>query len=474
MLRLLSGHVIDVLRTLPAESVHTICTSPPYWGLRDYKTEPVIWGGDPGCEHEWGPEVILSGPAQIQGKTSQRAGSSNIMEQQARGRSRGSTCSRCGAWRGSLGGESLHDCLSWARGEDPCPVCYVCHLRAVWRELWRVLRKDGTCWLVIGDSQASGGRTSYDSDAKSLARGGVFRPGCGRANGLVDERGQRNRDGAPTAPGLKPKDMAGIPWRVALALQHDGWYLRRDIVWAKPNPMPESVTDRCTRSHELVLHFSRGERYYYDRDGIAEESLRAGKRPGGNRKVDASRRDSGRDMSIPVALTRNLRDVWTIATVPYKGAHFAVFPPRLVEPCIKAGTSEAGCCPRCGAPWTRITERETRNLSNAARAGTEIEGKGHPTSQVREDHDIRNGPTPLVRSLGWRQACQCPAQDPIPCTVLDPFCGSGTAGAVALALGRSFVGIELNPDYLALARRRIAESVQRSHKEKPCPSATKP
>lgn len=509
MLKLLCGNVIDVLRTLPDGSVHCVVTSPPYWGLRDYKTEPVVWGaGD--CEHDWVTETVVRenryGLGLRDSPASTRGGAVKIAEVGWQQIERG-LCSKCGAWRGSLGGEPLHDCLAWARSEDPCPICYVCHLRVVWRELWRVLRKDGTCFLVIGDSQSSGSRTSYDHDPKLPERQGGRRS---PTNGM----------------GLKPKDMACVPWRVALALQHDGWYLRRDIVWAKPNPMPESVTDRTTRSHECVLHLARSERYYYDREAVLEpsvtqdprrsytsagawdldgrpESRRHGGKPrdqlpvcykgsafdrgktaehqleraqqGGRRAlvIADDRKDlptdihsrhrspipGGQSLQAEPTMGRNLRDVWTIATVPFKGAHFAVFPPKLVEPCIKAGTSERGCCPQCGASWTRITERETRNLSNAAKAGTEIEGKGHPTDQVREGHDIRNGPTPLVRSLGWRQSCQCSAHESIPCTVLDPFTGSGTVGAVALPLSRSFIGIDLNPDYIALARRRIAGAI---------------
>jgi site-specific DNA-methyltransferase (adenine-specific)/site-specific DNA-methyltransferase (cytosine-N4-specific) len=214
---------------------------------------------------------------------------------------------------------------------------YVASLISVFREVRRVLRPSGTLWLNIGDSYTSGGRTWRDADKKNPARGMTYR--------------------APTPAGLKPKDLIGIPWKLAFALQADGWYLRSDIIWSKPNPQPESVKDRPTRAHEYVFLLSKSERYFYDADAVKEPAV------------------DGRSK-------RARRSVWTIQSEPLREAHFATFPPKLVEPCVLASTKRGE-------------------------------------------------------------------------VVLDPFFGSGTVGVVAEALGRSYVGIELNEDYADIARRRL-------------------
>jgi DNA modification methylase len=259
---------------------------------------------------------------------------------------------------------------------------------AVFREVRRVLRDDGTLWLNLGDSYAAQ-RSGSVMPAETLAGG---------QNGWMPDGTRTNRDRhdgySPSrnaaAIGLKHKDLVGIPWRVAFALQADGWYLRSDIIWSKPNPMPESVTDRPTKAHEYVFLLSKAAAYYYDADAISEQSIHAGRlvRYDGSQK-NCSAGDSVNDRATLIASdrtvtpTRNRRTVWTIATQPYPDAHFATYPEKLVEPCVLAG------CPVGG-------------------------------------------------------------------TVLDPFTGSGTTGAVACRLGRNFVGVELNPEYAAMAERRIA------------------
>lgn len=215
---------------------------------------------------------------------------------------------------------------------------YISNLVSVFEEVFRVLKTDGTFWLNIGDSYTSGGRTWRDSDKKNKGRGMSYR--------------------APTPNGLKPKDLIGVPWRVAFALQAAGWHLRSDVIWHKPNCQPESVKDRPTRSHEYLFLFSKSEKYYYDFEAIIEPTT---ERNG----------------------SKNRRTVWSINTVPCKEAHFAVFPPSLVKPCILAGSKE----------------------------------------------------------------------DSI---VLDPFFGSGTVGEVCIENGRRCVGIELNPEYTKIARKRIS------------------
>lgn len=220
-------------------------------------------------------------------------------------------------------------------GLEPTPDAYVANLVSVFREVRRVCRPDATVWLVIGDSY-SGNST------------GGFRPGAGRADGVVDNRNQRNRNGNGCPDGLKPKDLIGIPWRAAFALQADGWWLRSDIIWAKNNPMPESVTDRPTRSHEYIFLLTKSARYWYDAVAIAEASTY----PGDNRAlrtdtrkaVDPMCADNGSRARTgnPTGPTRNARSVWTIATQPTPLAHFATYPQELAKRCILAGCPSGG------------------------------------------------------------------------------------------------------------------------------------
>jgi len=269
----------------------------------------------------------------------------------------------------------------------------------VFREVRRVLKRDGTLWLNLGDSYAAkaNGRPAEEvvgddrtfRDKPFSTVGPVARPGWDAHGGLVGMAAARNRNGIAgfDAGNLKPKDMCGVPWRVAFALQEDGWWLRQDIIWAKPNPMPESVTDRCTKAHEYLFLLAKSERYYYDQGAIAESAIRAGDIPLGSHKHmngDFGRYAQGLEKHalLPVNLMRNKRSVWEIATAPFLEAHFATFPPALVEPCILAG------CPKGG-------------------------------------------------------------------TVLDPFGGAGTVGLVADRLERNAVLIELNPKYNEMATRRI-------------------
>lgn len=217
-------------------------------------------------------------------------------------------------------------------GLEQTPEQYIAAMVEVFRCVRDVLADDGTLWLNIGDSYAGGSKT------------GEKRPGSGRADGVVDERGQRNRNGVGLVQGCKPKDLIGIPWMLAFALRADGWYLRQDIIWHKPNPMPESVRDRCTKAHEYIFLLSKSERYFFDSEAMKETAVRAGDLPGGKgHYIQHSAGGHNKDgLSAcgqkPVAETRNRRSVWTVATRPYKGAHFATFPPALIEPCILAGS----------------------------------------------------------------------------------------------------------------------------------------
>jgi DNA modification methylase len=264
-------------------------------------------------------------------------------------------------------------------GLESTPEAYVARMAEVFREVRRVLRDDGTCWLNLGDSYNAyngnrGSSTSFQAATEEA------NPSFPAGHGL-------------SCKSLKNKDLCGIPWRVAFALQADGWWLRQDIIWHKPNPMPESVRDRCTKAHEYVFLLTKSERYFYDAAAVSEEGAWCGKQLGivRGRKIRAEsmgRKPSGNEVpgaDATAPARRNRRSVWTITTKPYSGAHFAVMPPDLVEPCIKAGCPEGG-------------------------------------------------------------------------TVLDPFAGSGTTLAVAAELGRNAIGCELNPEYIALAERRIKDA----------------
>ncbi len=220
--------------------------------------------------------------------------------------SRRSACTKCGAWRGCLGLEPTID-------------RYIEHLVAVFREVRRVLRKDGTVWLNLGDSYTSGGRIGHGH------RIGVKQQ---TNKGCLPLQHHR----PPQPVNLKPKDLCGIPWRVVLALQSEGWWLRSDIVWQESNALPESVRDRVTRIHEYVFLLTKSARYFFDQEAVREPQDTLGRRHEG--------RSGGRD----------IRSVWTISTQPYREAHFATFPEKLVTPCVKAGAGEKGCCPKCGSP----------------------------------------------------------------------------------------------------------------------------
>ena len=208
-------------------------------------------------------------------------------------------------------------------GLEETPEAFVESLVNVFREVKRVLADDGTLWLNLGDSYAGSGRGP-----------------AGNLGSKNNERHMEDKHSCLTPKGLKPKDLIGIPWRVALALQADGWYLRQDIIWSKPNPMPESVTDRCTKAHEYIFLLSKSPKYFYDADAISEPAIYAGDDRGS--RTDSRRGTECNSMSGKTGETRNKRSVWEVTTKPYSGAHFATFPPDLIKPCILAGCPAGG------------------------------------------------------------------------------------------------------------------------------------
>ena len=362
-IKVLNGNCLDVLSELPEQSVNTCITSPPYYGLRDYQT--AEWkGGDENCEHTISHY------------------SDNLKPEVDRPfRGNRSACIKCGAIRKDS-----------QLGLEETPEEYVENIVAVFREVRKVLRDDGTVWLNLGDSYASQG-------------GGQVEQTLRGDENIVNSH-QLGKKGVGTSrnppKNYKQKDLMGIPWMVAFALRADGWYLRQDIIWHKPNPMPESVKDRCTKAHEYIFLLSKNKKYYYDNDAIREPHTweESKPRPSGmernaqkyRSKVNyggggsgfaghsGSLKADGTSLNHPDG--RNKRSVWTVTTKPFKDAHFATFPPDLIEPCILAG------CPEDG-------------------------------------------------------------------TVLDPFGGAGTTGVVANRYGRNAILIELNDEYAEMSRNRI-------------------
>jgi len=360
----------------------TCVTSPPYYGLRDYGT--AKWnGGDVNCDHSISMPTKWNDPKRgtsvLRPETSHRGGSS-------------ANCHKCGATR-----------IDSQIGLEETPDEYIKAMVEVFRCVWDVLDDDGTLWMNIGDSYFSDTKGSGGPSAKQDRNGG---------SRYESKKFQRTN-------GIKPKDLIGIPWMLAFALRADGWYLRQDIIWHKPNPMPESVRDRCTKAHEYIFLLSKSQKYYFDNEAIAEPlaassvarlaqptlaqqagsdrvpgktngNMKAvGPRFGGNKYGDddseESRTKSGNEWVQNETGRRNKRSVWTVTTKPYKGAHFATFPPDLITPCILAGAPAGGI-------------------------------------------------------------------------VLDPFMGSGTTAAVAIANGRNYLGCELNSAYKELQDIRIRDA----------------
>ena len=326
-------------------------------------------------------------------------------------------------------------------GLESTPEAYVARMVEVFREVRRVLREDGTCWVNLGDS--------YTASVRGGGNGTKF---PGRDTTAHDFDARKIDCGA-----LKPKDLCGIPWRVAFALQADGWWLRQDIIWHKPNPMPESVTDRCTKAHEYVFLLTKSERYFYDAEAVSEAQTTSGQGGFSNKATLKSVVLGASHKPSLVNATndgrRNRRSVWTVTTKPYSGAHFAVMPADLVEPCIKAGCPEQ-CCPVCGRGWDRVVEKQrtATRPGNESKYGTPEEDIRGGSVTLRERHLVS------TQTLGWQPACDCATTGTIPGTVLDPFAGSGTTLAVAAEQGRNAIGCELNAEYIALAKKRIREA----------------
>ena len=349
-----AGDCIKSMSELPDNSVHCCITSPPYFGLRDYGT--AKWdGGDPNCNH-------IKRHAKHGGDRADRDQSANIFTYRDK-------CEICGA-------TSVDEQI----GQEQTPDEFVAKMVEVFEQVRRILRPDGTLWLNLGDSYFT---------TQNNNRNGVGGGLGGQTRGGGEYKTQKKE---PGLSGCKPKDLIGIPWMTALALRQAGWYLRQDIIWHKPNPMPESVTDRCTKAHEYIFLMTKSPQYFYDVDAIREpwkqnpsDIKRATeKHPGYSGKHDDGYNGDVRGQPVgDPTKGRNKRSVWTVTTKPYKGAHFATFPRDLIEPCVLAGCPEGG-------------------------------------------------------------------------TIIDPFGGSGTTGEMAITHRRKAILCELNPEYIKLMHQRLS------------------
>jgi DNA modification methylase len=536
--RIIQGHVVDALRALPENSVQCVISSPPFFGLRRYdvcscsterrasqdaremgrNTSPgnsgnvaygspkpdcpnchgtgkiegvndTLWGGSRLCPHEW----VETPPRRPRGAHDAggaiNKGNRGASYDSAGGRS----CRLCGGWLGQLGLEAgVHD--------------YVRHLVEVFQGVRRVLRRDGVCWVEIGDTYLT-----HPAGLNGEARW--------KASTLS---GDRHRVGAEQAgsierfnAGLPEKNLALVPERLAIALQDDGWIVRSVVIWSRRNPMPESVKDRPAQSHSYILMLTKEANYYFDPTRVREVG------PGVN---------------------HHLRSVWDINAKGFRGAHFATFPESLPERCILASTSDFGACAECGTPWKRVLSVGERLADQQKRSGGDVDGrytgaaiKDYEAAGVQNASDVKRRILEGMRAVitvGWRPACKCHPSDPcdrcgtpwirravvqrassfnvrvrdastgslafksglgglnsdasaeevatyrgndspyryrevvtswpacscykaVPCVVLDPFAGSGTTVAVAKRLGRTGVGVEVNTVYAKMATERV-------------------
>lgn len=325
-------------------------------------------------------------------------------------------------------------------GLEPTFEEHLENLLEVFDEVKRVLRDDGTLWLNYGDAYST--KPNGQKVAEKVG----------------DDRAFRDKP-MDTTNFLKPKNLMMMPARIAIALQEQGWILRSEIIWHKPNPMPESVTDRPTSAHEKIFLFSKKAKYYYDADAVRYKTRSISGARGSNRKRNPTDKISGiRSNEAREDLSANLRNVLTIPVHGFTKAHFATFPPKLIKPCIKAGTSEKGVCSECGAPYVRQIEKQPSSMNirvrdaKAGRLKSDFRGTDAATEAEKDSYGTET--SGHRKTLGWQPTCSCEAEV-IPATVLDPSFGAGTTSLVSAKLGRNSIGIEISPEYLAIAKERI-------------------
>ena len=426
------GPAIDVLAALPEQSVSCVVTSPPYWAKRCYEGEHTIWGGDSDCQHEWLIPTVhgrLTGGGARPPDSKWKGGPEYDVPTTT------TTCRLCGAWRGQY-------------GLEPTPELYIEHSMLVLDALWRVLRDDGVVWWNVGDTRAGSGCVPGGNDRESSTGS------RGTWHGGPESTEKRHHPPS----GLKPKDLCLIPLRFVMAAQERGWYVRSDVIWQKPNVKPESVKDRPTDSYEYIFMLTKSERYWYDMFAVREPSVKYEKEgPRLRTKPDGCGFDEVKQAGAPdqcaVTSHRNLRDVWSLTTHPYPGAHFAPFPPELPRRCIEAGCPTEICL-RCGRPRERIVEHQSANYTahcpkDAALIDQGMYGRGgrlHGPGFRKEDPGH-------TETVGWTD-CGCGAEF-MPGIVLDPFAGTGTTGMAAREVGRDCILIEAAAEYIDQMQVRL-------------------
>lgn len=414
---------LTLLRALPAGSVDCVVTSPPYYGLRDYQTGRWV-GGNPDCDHKPNnadkghiAHSTLNGG--LKTNAAQIAGYRN-------------TCKKCGATR-------IDDQI----GLEDTPAIFIEKLMAIFREVHRVLKPTGNAWINLGDSYANDTKWGGSTGGKHV-------------EGL---RGQTGIGRGKTSTGLPPKSLMMIPARFAIAMQDSGWILRSEIVWAKRAPMPESVTDRPTKSHEMIYLFAKQGSYWYDQEAVRE---RASINSHGSPRVNPGQKQITIRQNLTGSLGkfnpnenngRNLRDVWHLSPEPTSAEHFAAFPTEIPRRCILAGCPEQVCAV-CGKPYERHVDRE----GIALRPNSDSIRGNSPSSKRAGDANPQRGARATVTiDRGLQPACSCNAETR-PGIVLDFFMGTGTVAYMARKLGRNYIGCDLNADYVTMARRRLAQS----------------
>ena len=409
-IKILHGNVFDKIKELNENSIDCVVTSPPYWGLRDYGTGTWI-GGDKNCPHKRLTKISKDTKTGHAGmfKKGNVVGDAIYKKY----------CPECGAKRKD---EQL--------GLEETYQEHIKNIVNLFEEIKPKLKESATIWLNYGDSYSNGKRTSTTNQTlRGNKNYGVTR--------------------TPVQEGIKEKDLVMIPNRIAIALQDAGWYIRSEIIWHKPNPMPESVKDRCTKAHEYIFLLSKNVKYYFDNEAIKEDA----KYPQGPNSSHAIRKGVGDPKmktrgglhKIGALAKKNKRSVWTVTTKPFKGAHFATFPKDLIEPCVLAGCPEKMCC-ECGTPYKRQMQKTGEFQRRWSKTIATAEGSPHEGQSSMQN---------IYEDLGLQKQCDCKTNETKAGTVLDPFGGSGTTGIVAAQHNRNAVLLELNQEYIDLAKERI-------------------
>ncbi len=434
--KIYKGNCLDVLKTFPDESVDMCITSPPYWGLRSYGTNPVIWDDDGLCEHEWGDNLLHPTRGDRGDKPDSKHLSAGIKQPTI---TDSNLCSKCGAWRGELGLEPDFD-------------LFIKHLCDIFDEVKRVLKPHGSCWVNLGDTYYTKSGTDF-SDTTLVTNEYLTSTGIQKANKVRDL-------------GLLPsKCLVQIPNRFSIEMTNRGWTLRNEIIWHKPSCMPSSIKDRYTVDFEKLFFFTKNRKYHFKQqfepmiskphapgNKFHEDKVSGPNDRGGKSQWDDTDRVWSSDRG------RNKRTVWSVNPASFKGAHFATYPPELID-----GPISAGCplyvCSKCGKAREEKIEQVKHELSeNYTGQGK----KDYKSAKAENPSDVKRRVLDSMRTenvvVGYTD-CGC-NEDFVAGVVLDPFIGSGTTAEVAMKQDKNWVGIDLNSDYIDIADKRLKPTIK--------------